>query len=159
MTPTVLALMVCLVGVGLESFFAGSAVRLRFRHLRLPPYSPPFWLWVLIGLLYYVLCFVLLRELLSRDEWTSLHVSAFVLIAAVMLLNASWNLLFFRLRNLRGSFIAFFPYALLVAVLALVLVQIYPMGARLVFLYCIYLCYAAWWTYRLWRINRLGPGK
>jgi tryptophan-rich sensory protein len=154
-TPlTGIALIVCLGAAALESFFAGSNVRQRFHELRLPRYSPPIWLWVVIGLLYYTICFVVLRELLSRPDWSVLNLSAFALLLVTMLYNAGWNIVFFRMRSLRGSFLAFFPYAIVLLALAGALVRVYPLGAVLVALYCGYLCYAAWWSYRLWRLNR-----
>jgi tryptophan-rich sensory protein len=70
-----------------------------------------------------------------------------------MLFNSGWSILFFRLRTLRGSFLASLPYMILVISLAAVLARIYPLGAWLLVLYCAYLCYATWWGYRLWRLN------
>jgi tryptophan-rich sensory protein len=61
--------------------------------------------------------------------------------------------LFFRWRDLRASFIAFVPYAVLVAALVILLARTYPLGAILLSCYCIYLIYAARWGYHLWRLN------
>jgi len=61
--------------------------------------------------------------------------------------------LFFRRRDLRASFIAFIPYAVVVAALIFSLSRIFPFGAALFMCYCIYLLYAAWWAHRLWLLN------
>ena len=132
---------------------AGSGVRQRLAALRMPPYSPPFPVWLVIGLVYYAICFVVLRHLLAASSVTlSLRV-ALALLIVVLVANALWSILFFRRRDLRASFIAFFPYAVVVAALVLSLSRIYPLGAALFMCYCIYLLYAMWWGYRLWLLN------
>ena len=127
---------------------AGSGVRQRLAALRMPAYSPPFPVWVLIGLAYYAICFIVLRKLLGGGATLPL-----VLLVLVLLANALWSILFFRWRDLRASFIAFVPYAALVAALVFALVRTYLFGAVLFISYCAYLVYATWWGYRLWLLN------
>jgi tryptophan-rich sensory protein len=59
----------------------------------------------------------------------------------------------FPWRNLRASFIAFAPYAVLVVALVLLLARTYCLGAILLSFYCIYLIYATRWGYHLSRLN------
>lgn len=59
----------------------------------------------------------------------------------------------FRWRDLRSSFLAFIPYAVVVAALVGLLLYTYPFGAALFMCYCIYLLYAMWWAYRLCLLN------
>ena len=114
----------------------------------MPPYSPPFAVWLVIGLVYYAICFVVLRRLLAGSFTISL-----ALLVVVLLTNAFWSVLFFRWRDLRASVIAFIPYAVVVAALVASLTRSYPFGAVLFMCYCAYLVYAAWWGYRLWLLN------
>ena len=107
MKPTVIATIVCLIAVVSEALVTGSDPRSRFRKLRLPSYSPAFRIWILIGLFYYVMCFVILRHLLSAADFSGVHRSALVLVIAMLGGNAAWNALFFRLSALRLSFLAF----------------------------------------------------
>jgi tryptophan-rich sensory protein len=76
------------------------------------------------------------------------------LLLLVLFINALWNIAFFRWRDLRTSFIALIPYALLVVALVLLLSRTYPFGAALFMCYCAYLLYATWWGYRLWLLNK-----
>jgi tryptophan-rich sensory protein len=149
---TLSALLICIAAAALEGALAGSGVRQRLAALRMPPYSPPFVVWLLIGLAYYVICFVVLRHLLASGPGNFAGI-ALALLIVVLLANALWNVLFFRRRDLRASFIAFIPYAGVVVVLAFSLSRIYPFGAALFMCYCIYLLYATWWGYRLWLLN------
>lgn len=148
MNATVLALLICVAAAGLEGMLAGSGVRQRLAALRMPAYSPPFAVWLVIGAAYYAICFVVLRHLLPGG-----FTLALVLLVLVLLANALWSVLFFRWRDLRASFIAFVPYAVLVAALVLLLWRHYPLGAVLFMGYCAYLLYATWWGYRLWVLN------
>lgn len=119
----------------------------------MPPYSPPFALWLVISVLFYAMCFVILRHMLAIGLVWQSQVFALMLTIALLLANAFWSVLFFRWRNLRASFIAFAPYAVLVAALIIVLARTYPLGAILLSYYCIYLIYATQWGYHLWRLN------
>jgi len=152
-SPTLSALVICIAAAALEGALAGSGVRQRLAALHMPPYSPPFAVWLLIGLVYYAICFVVLRHLLAIDAVTPPLRVALALVILVLVANALWSVLFFRRRDLRGSFIAFIPYAVVVSALVLSLSRIYPLGAALFLCYCIYLLYATWWGYRLWLLN------
>ncbi len=79
----------------------------------MPPYSPPFALWLIIGFLFYSMSLVILRHVLRTGLVSPSQLLALVLTVAVLLANAFWSLLFFRWRNLRASFIALLPYAAL----------------------------------------------
>jgi len=152
-SPTLLGVMICAAAAVLEGVLAGEGVRQRLAQLRMPPYSPPFALWFVIGVLFYVMCFVILRHMLSTGLVLPSEVFALVLTVVLLLANAFWSVLFFRCRDLRTSFIAFVPYAVLVAALVILLAGTYPLGAILLSFYCIYLIYATRWGYHLWRLN------
>ena len=153
MKPTFLAVIVCIGAAVLEGALAGGRARQRLLALRMPPYSPPFPIWLVIGTVYYVICFIVLRHVLATGLVTLDLQVTFALLVLVLVANALWSVLFFRLCNLRLSFIAFFPYAVLVAALVFALWRIYPAGAALFIGYCVYLLYATWWGYRLWLLN------
>ena len=152
-SPTLLGLIICAAAAVLEGVLAGKGARQRLAQLRMPPYSPPFALWLVIGFLFYAMCFVILRHVLSIGLVSPSQVFAFVLTIVLLLANAFWSVLFFRWCDLRSSFIAFVPYAILVAALVILLGRTYPLGAILLSLYCIYLIYATRWGFHLWRGN------
>jgi len=153
LSPTLLAVIICAAAAVLEGVLAGQGARRWLAQLRMPPYSPPFALWLVIGFLFYAMCFAILRNLLSTELVSRSHVLALVLMVMLLLANAFWSVLFFRWRDLRASFIAFVPYAVLVAGLVILLAKTYPVGAILLSFYCIYLIYATRWGYHLWRLN------
>ena len=153
LSPTLLSVIICVAGAILESALAGKRARQRLAQLRMPPYSPPFAIWLVIGFFFYAMSFVILRHVLSIGLVSPLQVLALVLTIVLLLANALWSVLFFRWRDLRASFIAFVPYAVLVAVLVILLTRTYPLGAILLSVYCIYLIYATRWGYHLWRLN------
>lgn len=108
-------------------------------------------MWSLIGLGYYAVCFLSLYRLLSirPPRWEL----AAGLVVVVLAANAIWNYLFFRLRDLRLGFWFLLPYALVVAVLLLVLACNDLCSALAFAAYGAYLPYAAWFSYRTWKLN------
>ena len=156
MHPALHAVVICGVAAALEGTLAGRGVRARFAELRQPPFSPSLTVWFAIGGVYYILCFALLYRLLGTGLPTAAHRAAFYLLLALMVTNAGWGWLFFRRKDLYGSFLAFFPYTVLALTLAVVLVGFDWASAVLVLPYLVYLGYALWWSRRLWALNR-GP--
>jgi len=153
LTPTLLGVIICVAAAILEGALAGKGARERLAQLRMPAYSPPFAVWLVIGFLFYVMCFVILRHVLSTGLVSLPQVLALVLTVVLLLANAFWSVLFFRWRDLRASFIAFVPYTVLVAALVILLANTYSLGAILLSFYCIYLIYSTRWGYHLWRLN------
>ena len=154
MHPALQALVICAAAVAAEGALAGPGVRARFAELRQPPHSPSLTVWFIIGAAYYVTCFVLLRRLLASTLPSDPHRIAFFLLLALMAANAVWGWLFFRRKNLRASFLAFLPYGFIGIALGAVLVVVDRTSAVLLAPYLLYLGYAAWWSYRLWALNR-----
>jgi len=85
LTSTILALLICTAAAALESALAGSSVRQRMAEFRMPAYSPPFAVWITIGVLYYAMCFIVLRELLNHTSFSPLHLTALGLLTTVLL--------------------------------------------------------------------------
>ena len=112
------------------------------------------WVWSLIGLAYYAACFLGMYRLLRfRPPYWQL---ACGLIVVVLAGNAAWNYIFFRRRDLRLSFCFLIPYALVVAVLIGTLFLLDARSAIAFAAYGGYLPYAAWFSYRTWKLNPAG---
>jgi tryptophan-rich sensory protein len=159
MRATALSLVIIAGAAALEGLLAGRGIRARFGELRLPRFSPPLAAWVVIGIGYYVVCYVILRRLLTAGLTSSLETVAFSLLILLMLANAGWGLLFFRRKDVRASFLAFFPYGLLALGLTAVLMRLDQVAALPLVPYLIYLIYATWWAYRLWRLNAVYANR
>jgi hypothetical protein len=93
LSPTVLGVIICVTAAVLEGALAGTGARQRLAQLRMPPYSPPFALWLVIGFLFYAMCFVILRHVLSTGLVSSSQVFALVLTAVLLPANAFWSVL------------------------------------------------------------------
>jgi benzodiazapine receptor len=151
------ALAICVAAAVLEGLFAGREVKRRLAELRQPPHSPPFGVWVAIGLAYYLICFVVLTRL-GASATSPLRWLAFALVVVLLSGNAAWNLTFFRQKNIEVSAIVSLVYAA-VALSVAVLLAVVDSVSALVFLpYLIYLAYGTWWVLALRRLNR-GVGS
>src|SRR5438876_1171295 len=115
--PLLISLAVCSLFAGLEGLFAGTGIRSRMSELRQPPFSPPFGVWVGIGLLYYMGCFIVLFQLIRNGLHSAEAIAALVLILIIMALNALWNFFFFR-KDVRAAFLLGLPYAMFSVALA-----------------------------------------
>ena len=149
----IISLLLCITAAALEGVLAGSGVKQRFAELQQPPLSPPVAMWVVIGVLYYAMCFVVLYRILAGGLVSVLARLAFGLVLALMLANALWNYVFFRRKSLRGSFLFFFAYGALAFALTAVLFALDGLAASLLLPYLAYLAYGTWWGYWLWRLN------
>jgi translocator protein len=153
MRPAIPALLICVGAAVLEGALAGRGVRARFDELRLPRFSPSLTVWFLIGGAYYIISFAILYRLLATDPRSSLHTVAIVLLLVLMAVNGAWGFVFFRLKNLRASFLAFVPYGVIALVLVVMLAITDRSSALLLAPYLAYLGYALWWSHRVWVLN------
>jgi len=96
---TLASIAVCVVAAALEGVCAGKDVKSHFATLKSPAYSPPLWIWYIIGVVYYVTFFFVLFRLFMRASNSSLGKTAIIIILSVMLANALWNYDFFRARS------------------------------------------------------------
>src|SRR5215469_7393602 len=87
LSPTVLGVIICAAAAVLEAVLAGKGARQRLAQLRMPPYSPPFTLWLVMGFLFYAMCFVILRHVLSTGRVSPSQVFALVLTVLLPLAN------------------------------------------------------------------------
>ena len=158
MHPFALTLAICAAAAAFEGILAGRGVKQRFVQLHMPRLSPPLNIWIIIGTAYYVICFVVLYRLLMLRP-ASLRTAALGLVLMVLLTNAFWNYLFFRLRSLRLSFIAGVLYSFVALGLLTLLCKLDRVAAWVLLPYAVYLFYANWWGYALWRTNPMVVRK
>jgi len=152
-TPLLYSLVLCATSAALEGLLAGRGVRARFDELHLPRYSPPLVVWFVIGGLFYVVCFTVSYRLFSLPG-SGLRDVGIALLVCMMLMNALWNYLFFRARNLFLSFVAFLPYGLVAIALFVLTLELDRVATLTLLPYILYQGYAIAWGYELWKGNR-----
>ena len=145
-----IALLICVVAAAAEGLCAGRDPLAQLKATRQPSWSPPNWVWVLIGLAWYGMCFTALVQLLP---FWPVHKAPVLLLAALMLANAGANLLGFRMRRLDLAFFFLFPYWLLLAAFMWAACPLDRLTCVMFAVYAVYQVYAAFWGYRLWRMN------
>ncbi len=111
-------------------------------------------MWYAIGVLSYVTFGFVLYRLLLLPRDSVLVTGTLALVAAMMLANALWNLLFFRARRLFAAFITGSAAPVFDVVLLLCLRRADMLAAWALVPYLIYRVYAVWWGYALWAANR-----
>ena len=147
------SLAICALGAALEGLFAGRGVKQRLANLRAPSFAIPFWGWMVIGGLYYLICFAVLYRLFLLPPTHARNI-AFALLGAVMFVNALWNYFFFRTGNLLHAYLlGMFYNAIALSLFLLLLVKVDHTAAWCLFPYILYLFYANIWGYRVWKFN------
>jgi len=145
---------VCAVSAALEGLCAGRRVRAVFAALQAPRFSPPLSVWFAIGLLYYATFGFVLYRLFVHPGDRALVRGTVALVAAMMVLNASWNLIFFRARNLFAAWIMGSAAPIPDILLLLCLRRLDALAALALLPYLVYRAYAVWWGYAVWIANR-----
>lgn len=144
----------CVLSLALEGFCAGGGMGQRMAELRKPRFVPPLWGWIVIGAFYYGMCFAVLYRLFALPPTGAFRNVAILGTSLLMLINAGWNWLFFRTRNLRHAFLVGVSYTAVALALFFLLLAIDGIAAAWLAPYLLYLGYANFWGYRLWKLNR-----
>ena len=144
---------ICVIAAALEGVFAGGGIKQRLVELRAPRYALPLWGWVIVAVIYYVICFLVLFRLFSLPTALPLRNAALVVLGGIMFVNALWNYFFFRSRNLFHCFVTGLPYALAALILFVLLLRLDRIAAWWLLPYLLYLPYASTLGYRLWKLN------
>lgn len=118
-----------------------------FRALRRPQWMIPFWAFLVVGFVYYVLIGVVLYRSLDRDDVASTALTYLVIIG-----NEVWNVVFFGRRSARAGYFGMLAFAVPVAVLLAAVVDD-PLSAILVGIYLAWVLYDIAWTRALWHLN------
>ena len=153
MKPAVIALIICAIAGALEGAAAGSGVKKRLASLRVPRWALPCGAWVVVGGIYYILCFAVLFRLLRLPS-SHLQATALAMTVALMSANAAFNFVFFRRGNLYASFLFYFPYSALAVGLFLLLLRVDRIASTIFGPYLLYFVYATAWGYQVWQLNR-----
>ena len=149
-----ISLAICVVSAILEGIGAGKDVKGFFARLRLPRFSPPMWVWYIIGVAYYAMCFFLAYRILRYEADDSIKYIALALLLVYMGINAYWNFVFFRFHNMFYAFLVGLPYVPVAIGLFVSLWQFDETAAFVFLPYLFYLIYATWLGYQNWQRNK-----
>ncbi len=154
-SAVLISLAICVASAILEGIGAGKDVKGFFARLRQPAFAPPLWIWYIVGVAYYAVCFFLAYRILRHEGSVgSVKYPALALLLVFMSINAFWNFLFFRFRNMLYAFLIGLPYVPVAVGLFISLWQ-FDTTAAFVFLpYLFYLIYATWLGYQNWQLNK-----
>lgn len=152
-SAVLVSLLICVVAAALEGLFAGKGAKAFLQNLRSPRFSPPVWVWAIIGVFYYATCFIILFRILRYDDNISIRYAALALLLVAMAVNAFRIFVFFRRRNLFYSFLLSIFYSLAALVLFICLYQFDYVAAFAETPYLLYLIYALIWSYKLIKLN------
>lgn len=145
-----IAFAICVAAAGFEGLCAGRDPMGQLKATSQPAWSPPSWVWVLIGIAWYAICFTALARLLPL--WQE-HKTPVILLGAIMLLNGAAGLFQFRMKRLDLAFFSLVPYLLLLATFLWSVCPLDRVSCLLFVAYAAYGLYGGYWQFQLWRMN------
>jgi benzodiazapine receptor len=149
----VFALVVCIISAVLEGLAAGNNIKPFFARLKVPAYAPPLWLWIMVGIAYYVMCFFILFRILHHEGNDTLRHVSLALLAVAMAVNVLYNYTFFRLQNLFYTNLTIIPYLPALIGLFYCLWQFDQTAAYALMPYFVYLPCVSFLQYKFWELN------
>jgi tryptophan-rich sensory protein len=148
--PSVFALSVCAIAAIGEGLLMGREGPRYMKTLQQPPYAPSSFVWSLIGIGYYALCFYGLLRLAAPAGESN---AAMGLLLLVMLANTFWNYIYFRMRDLKLAFWYSLAYSFIFAILIVTLFRTDRSLGLAFSAYAAYLPYALLLGYKTWKLN------
>lgn len=142
--------LICIAFAALEAIAAGKDPAGALRSIRQPKWSPPFWLWAIIGVAWYVICLVSLARLVplyAEAPWPTF------LLVVLMAANGAWGIVQFRMKRFDLALLFGAPYAGLLIAFLWTVRPVDPLPFYLFAGYAAYLLYAAAWSWSIWRLN------
>lgn len=144
---------ICIIAAAFEGACAGKNVKSFFAELKFPRFAAPFWLWTIIGGVYYLVFWFVLYRLLRLENDSLPKMAALILIVFMMLVNGLTNYVIFRAKNLWLSFVIGALFPVMDIALLIFLAQLDTVAALSLIPYLIYRVYGVWWGYALWKVN------
>lgn len=117
-----------------------------------PPWSPPLWVWFLIGAAYYTGMVVVLQRLMARHTQPGARL-ALALCLLILLANELWNIFVFRFADPALAHFSLYPFAAIVVTAAAVAHRPDRPASALLWLYAGWLLFDLAWTGALLDMN------
>lgn len=160
------AIAICGMAARLEAFLSGPQPFAFLKALRQPAWSLPAPAWIAVGVAFYAIMAIVLARLFMVGRAAMWGVA---LTMIVLLADAFWNFLFFRLRRFDLAYWYLFPYSAIVVGSAIAAYAVDAVSAGLIALYVAFLPYDVAWVNALRRLNpqydgteskrRIGTGQ
>ncbi|MGA2369715.1 MAG: TspO/MBR family protein [Candidatus Korobacteraceae bacterium] len=143
---------ICLGAGGLGSFFTGSSVREWYPQLRKPAGTPPSWIFGPVWTTLYVL--MAISAWLVWRQYGNGARPALLIFLAQLALNVAWSAIFFGSRMPGVAFAEIVVLWLAIAFNIFVFYLLLPVSALLLVPYLLWVSYASYLNFGIWRLNR-----
>jgi translocator protein len=147
-----IAVGICLLSVVFEALGTSKAGKKWFEDLRQPKLSFPFWVWYIIGGLYYVICGIVAYRVYLRKEHPNFQ-QALTLLILMMFINGFTNFILFKWRSIRAFYFSIYPFSIITIWLFIVLLKVDAISAWVLFPYIVWLLYDIYYFHFLWKLN------
>jgi len=143
---------ICLGAGGLGSFFTANGVRDWYPRLRKPAGTPPSWIFGPVWTALYVL--MAISAWLVWREYGRGALPALLIFFAQLALNVAWSGIFFGSRMPGVAFLEIVILSLAIIFNCFIFYRLQPISALLLVPYLLWVGYAAYLNFGIWRLNR-----
>ncbi|MFH1787812.1 MAG: TspO/MBR family protein [Candidatus Altiarchaeota archaeon] len=145
--------LICFLAGFIGSLYTTSSIPTWYASLTKPSYTPPNWLFGPVWTILYIMMGVSLYLVWQTDPKITWTKSALALFAAQLILNTSWSIVFFGLREIKWALAVIVALWILIAATIVSFKRHSQTAARLLAPYLAWVTYACALNYGILRLN------
>lgn len=147
------AIGVCLISVIFEALGTSKEGKIWFENLKKPKYSFPFWMWYIVGFLFYIICGLIAYRIFIYSN-SNEYLLSLLLLMVMMFGNGLTNFILFRIRSLNLYYFSIFPFCIILILLYLQLRRFDIISSWILLPYLIWGIYDIYLLHSLWKLNK-----
>lgn len=140
-----------LVGFG-AGFVTTDAINSWYSDLQKPFFNPPGWVFAPVWTILYILMGISSYLVWKLPETSKRNIALFIFVLQ-LLLNGTWNLIFFKLHAIGLAFANIFILWIMIIVTMYLFTSLSKLAAWLLYPYLLWVSYAAVLNFSIWQLN------
>lgn len=117
-----------------------------------PEFQPPSWIFAPVWSILYLLMFISFL-LILKAEVQPITVYAYIFFIIQLFLNLSWSPIFFELHQLKKALFVCVSLTIAVFIMIILFFMISKLAAVLLVPYLLWLCFASYLNFKIWKLN------
>ena len=147
-------ILICFLAAGIGGFFTSKSIPDWYTHLQKPVFTPPGWIFGPVWSLLY-LSIGISAWLIWREGGFSQNSVPLIIFGIQLLLNISWSIIFFGLRQPGYAFGEIILLWLAILLTLVTFWRIKPIAGILLIPYLVWVSFAGFLNYSIWKLNPL----
>ena len=138
----------------LGAILAGEGLNGWYKTLNMPFLNIPFWLFITVQIIYYIICVIILSRILFFIKGKKSLTHILTIFFVFMMTAELWNFFFIGLKSTINGFIGMIVFTVIAIILFINLRAKDKVSSYILLPYLLWLIFDNVWIFDLWRINR-----